>query len=74
MERINNAITVPAGTFEVLNYKGTIVTSMNTPGIKWPRYTNSYYAKGTGKIMETYIYITGRQTYEKRLVRYYVKE
>jgi hypothetical protein len=73
MERINIPITVPAGTFEVLNCKGTVVTSMNTPGIKWPRYTNNYYAKGVGKIMETYFYIASPVIYEKRLLRYFIE-
>jgi hypothetical protein len=73
MEKINNTITVPAGTFEVLNYKGTVVTSMNTPGIKWPRYTNSYYAKGVGKIVYTHFYVLSPVIYEKRLIRYHVK-
>jgi hypothetical protein len=74
MERNNNAVTVPAGTFEVLNFKGTVIAYMNTPGIKWPRYTNCYYASGIGKIMETYIYISSLQSIEKRLVRYHIQE
>jgi hypothetical protein len=73
MERINNHITVPVGTFEVLNYKGTVVTSMNIPGIKYPRYLSNYYAKGIGKILNTYFYIQSPNIYEKRLIRYYVK-
>jgi hypothetical protein len=47
---------------------------MNTPGIKYPRHTNYYYAKGIGKIMHTYFYIQSPAIYEKRLLRYYVKE
>jgi hypothetical protein len=74
MERIDNVIAVPAGTYdEVLNYKGTVVTSMNTPGILYPRYLNCYYAKGVGKIIYTYFYIASPNIYEKRLLRYYVK-
>jgi hypothetical protein len=73
MERINNRVTVPAGTFEVLNYKGTVITSMNTPGIIYPRYLSSYYAKGIGKILYTYFYFQSPNIYEKRLIRYSVK-
>jgi hypothetical protein len=70
MEKTSNTITVPAGTFRVLNYKGTAVTSLITPGIKWPRYTNCYYAEGVGKIMETYHYVLSPMTIEKKLIRY----
>jgi hypothetical protein len=73
MERVNDPITVPAGTFEVLNYKGTVVTSMNTPGVKYPRYLNCYYAEGVGKILYTYFYVLSPNIYEKRLLRYYIK-
>ena len=74
MERINNPITVPAGTFEVLNYKGTVVTSLNTPGINYPRYLNCYYAKEVGNVLYTYFYINSPKYFEKRLLRYNVKK
>ncbi len=74
MDKTNKIITVPAGSFDVLNYRGTVTTSMNTPGIKYPRYLNIYYADGVGKILYTYFYIQSPNIYEKRLVRYYVNE
>jgi len=72
MEKPDNIMMVPAGNFEVLNYKGTVTTSMDTPGIEYPRYLNTYYAEGVGKILYTYFYIAGSAIYEKRLLRYHV--
>jgi hypothetical protein len=74
MDKMNKIITVPAGSFDALNYRGTVTTSMNTPGIKYPRYLNIYYADGVGKILYTYFYVQSPTIYEKRLVRYYVNE
>lgn len=70
MAKINNAITVPAGTFYVLNYKGTCFTPLSTPGVKYPRNLNCYYAQGIGNILYTYFYIGSPNIYEKRLLRY----
>lgn len=74
MVKTNNAITIPAGTFGVLNYKGTVVTSLNTPGINYPRYLNCYYAKEVGNVLYTYFYINSPKYFEKRLLRYNVKK
>jgi hypothetical protein len=74
MEEVGNTLTVPAGTFKVLDYKGAVVTSINTPGIIYPRYTNIYYAEGVGRIMQTYFYLAGPKNYEKRLIRYHIQE
>jgi len=70
MEAPDNYIIVPAGEFEVLNFKGTVVMPKNHPGIKNPRYMNNYYADGVGKIIETYFFLSSPFISEKRLVRY----
>ncbi len=70
MEAAVGEVTVPAGTFEALNYKGTVTMPMDRPGIKNPRYINTFYAKGTGKILETYFFLNDSRINEKRLVRY----
>lgn len=70
MERIDEAIRVPAGLFSVLNYKGTIETPMDLPGIPNPRYLNTYYSNEVGKVTETYLFLNHPNTFEKRLIRY----
>jgi len=74
MEKPNNSVTIPAGTFDVLNYKGTVITVYDIPGVKNPRYINKFYSDKVGKILDTYFYIHGPLIYEKRLLRYYIQE
>jgi len=74
MERQDEPITVPAGTFDnVLNYKGTIkFYGLNNPFYK---DKNIFYAKDVGKILDTYYWISRakRKRYERRLIRYHVE-
>jgi hypothetical protein len=74
MVPVSEAVTVPAGIFNVLNYKTKIVATMDTPGVKYPRYLNCYYAKGVGNILYTYFYFASPKIYEKRLVRYNIRK
>jgi hypothetical protein len=73
MEKLTNPITVPAGEFEVLNFKGTVKTPLQIPGTKNPRYMNNLFAENVGKVLETYFYLGGPLISEKRLVRYKVE-
>lgn len=73
MEKLTSQVVVPAGTFEVLNFKGTIIEYYQYPGIKNPRYSNNYFADNVGKISETTLYFHSPIISEKRLVRYKVK-
>ncbi len=70
MEVMEGEVTVPAGTFETLNYKGTFTMPQEIPGIQNPRYINTLYAKGTGKILETYFFLNDARINEKRLLRH----
>lgn len=72
MENTAMQVSVPAGEFEVLNFKGTLYTPHNHPRIANPRYLNTYYSKNVGKVLSTYFYIHSLYISEKRLVRYYV--
>jgi hypothetical protein len=73
MERITESITVPAGTFNVLNCRNTVNTSMDTPDVKYPRYLKNYYSEGVGLILFNYCYMQSPTIYEERLIRYSVK-
>lgn len=73
MEETPGLITVPAGEFNVLNFKGSLITYNPNQDITNPRYLNHYYADGIGKILETYFYLSSPRIYEKRLVRYHIE-
>jgi hypothetical protein len=45
LEKVSDLVSVPAGEFEVLNYKGSVTTPENIPAIGNPRYLHSLYAK-----------------------------
>jgi len=70
MESMENSCQVPAGQYEVLNYKGTVSYHVDIPGIQNPRYLNTYYADGVGKVLQSYFYFSSPVISEKRLLRY----
>ena len=72
MENPEMEVTVPAGTFEVLNYKGNLVVIKEElcPEELHNRILNRYYALNIGKILHTYYYVHSSYTFERRLVRY----
>jgi len=75
MEKLNQSITVPAGTFtDLLNVKGTVICSPKFTNIPNPRYVNRYYAKNIGKIMRSSIYVQSGGVIEQRLLRYNLKK
>ena len=72
MVNVDEPVTVPAGTFNVLNYQGTIFSNENLP-VDNPRYTNTYYADGVGKVMSTNFYYSSNDIeLQWRLTDYYV--
>lgn len=73
MEEITNQVVVPAGEFEALNYKGTVITTNPNQGVKNPRYLNNYFADNVGKVLQTYFFLSSPIISEKRLVRYKIK-
>jgi len=71
VEEVPNTVLVPAGEFEVLNYKGTLKELKLTSGFT-DRHVDNFYAKDIGKILESYFYFSSPVVTEKRLVRYRV--
>lgn len=70
MEKEDIPCTVPAGTFHVINFKGTVVGAKEREGIPNPRYLNTRYAEGVGNVLKTYFYFSSSTISEKRLIRY----
>ncbi|MFC2111145.1 hypothetical protein ACFLQ5_01695 [Bacteroidota bacterium] len=73
MEQPAAAITVPAGSFNVINYQGTYNTVNPPTGVTYPRYRNNYYTDGIGRIGDSYFYYNNPKNYERRLVRYNIE-
>jgi len=73
MERVTNLVTVPAGEFDVLNFKGTVTTPQQYRGIDNPRFIDNLYAENVGKVLQTYFYLLEPIIHEKRLVNYNIE-
>ncbi len=79
MERPNFKVNVPAGSFNVLNYKGTVAQNNSLP-TQWINLINSvldnYFAPNVGKIQDAYLYVPGISPIpvERRLLRYRLKK
>ena len=63
-----------AGLFEVLNFKGTALSYRDLSGIENPRYLNNLYAKGVGKVLQTYFFFHSPVISEKRLIKYHINK
>ncbi|MCP4314058.1 MAG: hypothetical protein GY790_22630 [Bacteroidetes bacterium] len=72
MEKEDALCSVPVGDFEVLNFKGTVLSPEGMTNIDYPRYLNTYYAKGVGPVLKTFFFLNSPVITEKRLVRYHV--
>jgi len=67
-------ITVPAGTFNALNYQRliTLYGHYARPNVPNPREWDTFYANGVGRILETTFYASQPGHNEIRLLRYRV--
>lgn len=74
MDQLVQSVSVPVGTFEVLNFKGTVFSYNDLSGINNPRFLNNLYAKGVGKVLQTYFYLNSPVISEKRLIRYHIEK
>ena len=66
------SVTVPAGTFDILTYLGTIHTFNPAPHVPEIRYKDKLYARNVGLVRDTYYYLNSPNRYERRLNNYYV--
>lgn len=70
MQKTDDLITVPAGTFKVLDYIGEVVTNHEIPNSTFPKYCHNYYADGVGKVKSVHHFLVSSNYIEKRLLRY----
>lgn len=68
MQNVAQAVSVPAGSFEVLDFQGTI----NNPALPDPLITHDMYAEGIGKVLETRAFLSGYGGFKRKLVRYHI--
>jgi len=74
MESEPQVVTVPAGTFETLNYNGTIRTIYPAPNVQKIRDKDQLYAKNVGQVLDTYFYLGSPNRFERRLKHYFVNQ
>ena len=75
MEKPDDEVSVPAGTFNVLNFKGTAKLYYREGNIEemHENYLNCYFSNRIGKILDTYLFYSMPSVqFEKRLLRYRV--
>lgn len=70
MEKLLQTISVPAGTFYVLNAKQTVIGNPKFTLYPEPRYNNRYYAKKVGEVLYSYHNFNSLGDIEYRLIRY----
>lgn len=73
MEDVVDSVSLPAGTFKVLNYKRT--ASSTDPVINSMfayKNSNQYYAKGIGKVLHSFVF-SDKRCLEHRLLEYHIK-
>ncbi|MFN2395093.1 MAG: hypothetical protein ABR597_05335 [Bacteroidales bacterium] len=70
-----STFTVPAGSFDVLNYQGEVISYL-VPDPEQPAYfyLNNLYARDVGRVLRTSVYLTSGILWEQRLVRYHITE
>ncbi len=71
MEEKDRPVSTPAGSFDVLNYRGVIHQIGDSDPVY--RYTNRYYSKGVGIVLETARYHESLHQLRRELVKYNVK-
>lgn len=74
METDPAQVSVGAGTFATVNYKGTILTHNPSPGVEDYRYKDRLYSENVGQVLDTYFYLGSPIRFERRLKTYYVDE
>ena len=74
MESEPQIVSVPAGTFDVLNYRGTIHTINPNPHVADIRYKDKLYSKNVGQVLDTYFYLGSPDRFERRLKHYFVDQ
>jgi len=73
MEEVNQPVSVPAGIFEVLNYKVTYTFPdyASQPDLYW-RSANKFFAPDVGQIFSMWFYAQQTEVTERRLTSYYI--
>ena len=70
MEKIQGAVSLPAGNFNnILDYRSTVIAFPNTAHTD-TFYTDKYFARGVGKILHNFVDIGSGSKIELRLISY----
>jgi hypothetical protein len=74
MEDVVDSVSLPAGTFKVLNYQRTASSSTDpaTNSVYAYKNSNQYYAKGVGKVLHSFVF-PNKKYLEHRLLEYHIE-
>lgn len=72
LEKEPSEISVGAGVFPTINFRGSILTFNPNPGVDDIRYKNRLYSHNVGLVLDTYFFLGSPKRFERRLARYHV--
>lgn len=73
MRHRDSSVTVPAGTFNTIDYEGHLYATIPNYPLPIPRYTHELYADNVGKIAEVTFYLSNPGYIQRRLIRYHIQ-
>jgi len=73
MEDVVDSVSLPAGTFKVLNYERTASSTDSLINSMFAyKNSNQYYAKGVGKVLHSFVF-SNKRYLEHRLLEYHIE-
>jgi hypothetical protein len=73
MRHKDSLVTVPAGTFQTIDYEMHVYALQPNYPYGVPRYSHQLFANNVGKILETQYYMSVPNYNQRRLVRYHIQ-
>lgn len=73
MNQPASPLTVPAGTFNVKDFRGTVTATYSGYTGTNPRYIHYYYSDGVGQVKQVQFFVNAQDYIGWRLVRYYIE-
>ncbi|MGL4599048.1 MAG: hypothetical protein ACRCYO_16130, partial [Bacteroidia bacterium] len=73
MKHPDSLVTVPAGTFQTVDYKGHAYALV--PNYPWgsPRYSHRLFANNVGEILQRLHFFSAQNHIQRSLLRYHIQ-
>jgi hypothetical protein len=73
MKDVVDSVSLPAGTFKVLNYERTASSTNPATNLFFSyKNNNQYYTKGVGKVLQSFVF-SNKRYLEHRLLEYHIE-